>query len=427
MSILPKRTLLVVALFLGTAGTSGAQTPEGPSTWTKTRHGTLLVDGERFFPIALTMPPPLGSRTPWGRDAVAELVAAGVNTFRTGPLGETWTEQHLTSAAAWNDKAAEHGVYTWLQLRGLATISASSPRVPLLQRVVERLRDHPGMGLYKGWDEPWPRFTPQRLAFTYDFVKRNDPNHLYANVFAPRSKDRLILAHAPDPPDLRPYRRVTDVAGINVYPIYYRNLGVRPHKLDMVGRWTRAIREATGMRAVTTSLQICFAGSDDLGGSGRFILPTFQQERFMAYDAIVNGARGLVFYGGQNRICHSRADAALGWNWTFWRRALRRLVHEIGAGSPLHPALVHPETTRRLATGDSGAQAISRRIGRVVWIIATNRRPTSATVTVRGLPTWATSGRSYPAGRFFSARDGRVRLELGAWGVRVLRFTRPAA
>ena len=147
----------------------------------------------------------------------------------------------------------------------------------------------------------------------------------------------------------------------------------------------------------------------------------------MAYDAIVNGARGLVFYGGQNRICHSRADAALGWNWTFWRRALRRLVHEIGAGSPLHPALVHPETTRRLATGDSGAQAISRRIGRVVWIIATNRRPTSATVTVRGLPTWATSGRSYPAGRFFSARDGRVRLELGAWGVRVLRFTRPAA
>jgi hypothetical protein len=373
MSILPKLAVLVVASLLGTAGTSVAQTPDEPSTWTTTRHGTLLVDGERFFPIALTMPPPLGSRTPWGRDAVAELVAAGVNTFRTGPLGEAWTEQHLTNAAA------------------------------------------------------WPRYTPQRLAFAYDFVKRHDPNHLYANVFAPRSKDRVILAHAPDPPDLRPYRRVTDVAGINVYPIYYGNLGVRPHKLDMVGRWTRAIREATGMRTVTTSLQICFAGSDDLGGSGRFILPTFQQERFMAYDAIVNGARGLVFYGGQNKICHSRADAARGWNWTFWRRALRRLVREIGADSPLHVALVHPETTRRLATGDPGAQAISRRIGRVVWIIATNRRPTSATVTVRGLPTWARSGRSYPAGRFVSARDGRVRLELGAWGVRVLRFTRPAA
>jgi hypothetical protein len=238
------------------------------------------VDGERFFPIALTMPPPVRSRTPWGRNAVDELVAAGVNTFRTGPLGEPWTEGHLTRAAAWSDEAAEHGVYTWLQLRGLALIDSSSPRVPFLRRVVETLKDHPGMGLWKGWDEPWSRYTSQRLAFTYNFVKRNDPNHLFANVFAPRSKDRTILVHPPDPPDLRGYRRVTDVAGINLYPIYYRNLGVRPHKLDMVGRWTRAIREATGMRAVTTSLQICFAGSDDPWGSGRFILPTFHQERF---------------------------------------------------------------------------------------------------------------------------------------------------
>jgi hypothetical protein len=60
-------------------------------------------------------------------------------------------------------------------------------------------------------------------------------------------------------------------------------------------------------------------------------------------------------------------------------------------------------------------------------VIATNRRPTPATVTVRGLPDWARTGRSYPGGRNVGARDGRVRLELGGWGVRVFRFTRPAA
>ena len=56
----------------------------------------------------------------------------------------------------------------------------------------------------------------------------------------------------------------------------------------------------------------------------------------MIYDAIVNGARGLVFYGGQIAKCHSRSDRARGWNWTFWRRALRPLVRELGVGSPLN-------------------------------------------------------------------------------------------
>jgi hypothetical protein len=416
---------LLLVVLAGAAATS-AQTPEPPSVWGKTRQGTLTVNGERFFPIALTMPPPLGSRTPWGRDAVAELVAAGVNTFRTGPLGVPWTEQHLTQAAAWNEAAARHGVYTWLQLRELAPITAQSPKVPFLQRVVATVKDHPGMGLWKGWDEPYPRYSPERLSFVYDYIKREDPNHLYANVFAPRSRSGAILAHDPDPPDLRGYRRVTDVAGTNVYPIYYKFLlRSQQPKLEMVGKWMRAIRRAVGMSSATMALQICFAGSDDLGGSGRFVLPTPRQERFMIYDAIVNGARGLVFYGGQIRICHTRSDARHGWNWTFWRKTLRRLVREIGVNSPLHPALLHPETTRRLTTGNRAAQAISRKVGRVLWVITTNRTPSAARTRVSGLPSWARLGRTYPAGTIVRARAGRVELSLGGWGVRVLRFTQP--
>ena len=46
----------------------------------------------------------------------------------------------------------------------------------------------------------------------------------------------------------------------------------------------------------------------------------------MAYQAIANGARGLVFFGGHLTEVMSPADARAGWNWSFWSEALRPLV-----------------------------------------------------------------------------------------------------
>ena len=55
-----------------------------------------------------------------------------------------------------------------------------------------------------------------------------------------------------------------------------------------------------------TTLQVCASGSYD--SSGRFVLPTFAQERYMLYDAILNGARSLAFYGGNNPNCWTASD-----------------------------------------------------------------------------------------------------------------------
>ena len=46
----------------------------------------------------------------------------------------------------------------------------------------------------------------------------------------------------------------------------------------------------------------------------------------MAYQAIVNGARGLTFFGGHLTQVATPADAKAGWNWTFWERVLRPLA-----------------------------------------------------------------------------------------------------
>ena len=387
--------------------------------------GAFRVNGRRFFPIGLTMPPPLEGMTPWGTTAVDELVDGGVTIFRTGPHGREWSDELLASAVAWNEAAAERGVFTWVHLRELASALPGTEGEARLREVVETLKDSPGLGFWKGADEPWPRFEPADLEHAYGIVKELDPNHLFHTIFGPFSRDGTIFRQAPDPPDLRPYNAVTDTHGIDVYPIHYRFMGLRPPSLHFVGLWLAALRRATGRNAVTMTLQICFTGSKNPEGP-EFVLPTRRQERYMIYDAIVNGARGLIFYGGQLARCHDERDAALGWNWTFWDSVLEDLLAEIRAGSPLHRALLRPETTVSLRTSTEKIEAISRRVSpRERWVIAAHHGKVVRKVTLRDLPRWAKSGRLHPSGKTVTAKAGKVTLYVPAWGVRVMRFTRP--
>lgn len=46
--------------------------------------GSLVVNGQKFFPLGLSDPPPLGNAAPGGNDAWAEIASAGANFIRTG-------------------------------------------------------------------------------------------------------------------------------------------------------------------------------------------------------------------------------------------------------------------------------------------------------------------------------------------------------
>ena len=59
----------------------------------------------------------------------------------------------------------------------------------------------------------------------------------------------------------------------------------------------------------------------------------------MAYQAIVAGARGLMFFGGHLTQITRPRDARAGWNWTFWELVLRPLLLELTSDS-VRPALV---------------------------------------------------------------------------------------
>ena len=63
--------------------------------------GVLRVGGEKLFPLGLSNGPPLGGKTPDGKDALAEIAGAGASFIRTGrgDWAATLTASNVRAAA----------------------------------------------------------------------------------------------------------------------------------------------------------------------------------------------------------------------------------------------------------------------------------------------------------------------------------------
>jgi hypothetical protein len=394
----------------------------GAAVTTIDQHGTTVFDGRKVFPIVLAKGPERGSTTPTGADALDEMVAAGVNVFKVGPAARPWWPEDQADAVEWNREAAERGVYTWMNL---ATLADATPQTPVkearLRAVIALLEGSPALALWKGADEPhWAGFEPEELQYAYCVATSRgaagwcqqpaDSDHLWVTIQAPRGTAAELAA----------YSAVTDIHGVDHYPVTWADQN--DPDLHEVGLWTDTIASVTANHAVWTTLQVCASGSSG-PNEGEFVLPNPRQERYMIYDAILNGARSLAFYGGNIDRCWTPADAALGWNWTFWDTVLEGLIEEINAASPIAPALVNPGSTQVLSSNDTTTQVISRAgAGGDLWVIAARHGEGAQPVTITGLPPTATTGTVYTEGRSIAANGGSITDTFAQWDVHVYRF-----
>ena len=391
------------------AASDDAAPPATPSRVTIGESGLFLVNDQPAFPIGLSMGPPPGSTAPSGTDALDEVVAAGVTFWKVQPLDADFSDADLDDARLNLDAAAARGVHTWINLRSLSEAAPDSPAEARLREVVAALQDHPGLGFWKGADEPWWQDIPAAaLANSYQEARAVDPDHPWVIIEAPRGTGD----------DLRPYAAVTDGHGVDVYPVSFGNPDPDLHE---VGVWTQLLHKITPNRAIITTLQICFYGSDN-EATGAFVMPTRKQERFMIYDAIMNGARGLNFFGGTVAHCLTGRDAELGWTWSFWDAVLRDLIQEIGPDSPIHPALLAPGTGLGLASDDPSTQILSRQVGDEVWVIAGRRGAGSRTVRISGLPPHLAEATVYTEDRTVTASGGAFSDSFDRWAVHVYHF-----
>ncbi len=308
--------------------------------------GALVVDGQKKFPLNLTIVPEPDAKAPNGRPAYAEFADCGVVFMRSG--GPAWNGETIEREKAMQAAAAAGGLRCcpWLGWDLSNFDPGDQKQEAKLRKVIAAFKDSPGMGLWKGADEPdWGnshnsgKSTPQQVAHVAQLLRELDPDHPIWLVQAPRG----TVA------SLKRYDAGWDVGGIDIYPVSYPP-GVhseeKNNELSMVGDFTRMMKQVAGEKPFWMTLQIAFSGVVKPGRTLRF--PTFPEQRFMAYEAIINGARGLTYFGGGLPQTLNERDKPRGFNWTYFDRVMRPLFEEIGPKSPILPALLAANSNLKL-------------------------------------------------------------------------------
>ena len=198
------------------------------------------------------------------------------------------------------DDAAKHGVYCWVTLGKLPAINPKKPEnEKLLRAAIEMYRDHPALGCWKGFDEPaWVKQPPEPLAAAHKVFKELDPNHPVVIIQAP-TKASLPLEG---------YRDAGDIFGVDIYPVTYppgKHSDFGNPELSVVADCTKWIGDASKGKGLWMTLQIAWAGTATPGKTLRF--PSFPQQRYMAYAAIINGGAGPQLAGRRAAAFAQRA------------------------------------------------------------------------------------------------------------------------
>ncbi len=376
--------------------------------------GIFEMDGQAVFPIGFTTMPAPEAFAPSGKRAYAELARHGMVLNRCG--GPKWNPAAEEALDRMLEQAAQSGTYCAIYIPELNAIApGDADKEKELRRVVMKYRSHPALAFWKGADEPeWGKVPPEKTQRFYDIVHELDPKHPVWITQAPRgtvdSLSRYVASY--------------DVGAMDVYPVSYPpgvHGNIANKNLSMVGDYAMRIAETGGSKPFWMVLQICFSGVTNPGKTLRF--PTFPELRYMSYQSIVAGARGLLYFGGNVEKCWNDYDRVLGWNWTYYNRVLNPVLEEFSPHGPVFPALVAPDSRLPVEVSDSAVEFRVRETGQHLYVIAAMREGETKRVTFTGLPQGIGSGDLlFEEPRKVEAKDGSFTDWFGPNEVHVYRF-----
>jgi hypothetical protein len=348
----------------------------------------MLIGGKTVFPITLAGGPPLAGQDPvTGANGWAEVASSGVKMLRVYPKWDAAdVGQQIQAVQAELVAAASHGLRLWV---GLYNVANDLRKQALLEQIVDALKGSPGLGAWKGADEPLHgNVAAPGLVAAYDFVQSRDPNHPLVLIQAPRARTGPLTAAL-----LKPYAAAADIHGVDIYPVSHppgTDAG-RPNKdISVVGDVMSIVVQATPGKDHWTTLQVAWSGV--LPPAHVPIFPTLRQQRFMIYQAIVAGARGLVFFGGDLTQVMSPADAASGWNWTYWHTVLKPLVQEMNS-TAVNPILTAAPVEVPVKPDAADVRTSAREANGFLHLVSVRRSPTAnGPVRFSGLPSGVSEG-----------------------------------
>jgi len=252
--------------------------------------GMLVIEGKRTFIIGSYHHP--NTHRPF---------------YELSKHGYNYTRVDADQAAL--DSAHAHHVMTWMVTGSIQPGNEHADRERIVQ-LVNRFKEHPSLLCWEMEDEPaftWntaePRVKPEPLIETYQLIKQEDPDHLVITNHGPVN---LIST-------LASYNRATDIVACDVYPVIPH--GIKPTYalypdglqgdllnpyISQVGEYTDKMKRVVeNSRPVFMVLQ-AFAWEmlkKEERDTTMIKYPSYKESRFMAYNAIVHGATGILYWG----------------------------------------------------------------------------------------------------------------------------------
>jgi hypothetical protein len=404
----------------------------GPHKMSFDSSNVCMVDGQKIFPLSVAVIPPPDGKTPDGKSAWEALSEGGINFARIAPMDCTgthgWNDAGFQKAEAYMREMAPRNIHVWMTIGQDLSYTAADDQQgqEKLKTFIKRFKDNPAMAAWKGADEPlWGNMNtngkrpPASIATVYKIVHELDPDHPVMVLQAPRGTAEELATYAP----------YLDVTGMDVFPISYPpggHVAKWPNKeISSVGDWTKIVMQGSAGKPVWMTLQIAFSGTTKPGKTLRF--PNFAEERFMTYEAIICGARGINWFGGSIDVTLNERDEKLGYNWTFWDRILKPLVAELNDKSPLHEALIAPNSKLpvKVQEAEEGLEYVVREVGDEVFVLACKREGKTVQAHFTGLPSSVSTGDVlYEEPRKVEVKDGAFADWFAPFDVHVYRFKR---
>lgn len=263
----------------------------------RTQSSDLIVlkrGQESLFPIGWY-------ETPSKAEELQELADSGINLLRC-PNRESL------------DRASKAGLLGWMPL------SVHQGATPALRDQILSVVDHPALAVWEGPDEIIWTFTAYSTLEKAVGIKKEDwyeqrPNATkyaqeQAAIILPKMKEGVELIRSLDPQKrpfwmneaadsdlryVRGYTPFTEAIGCDYYPVR----GVGEFDLRSIGRITDRWNVVGHDKPVWMVLQAFSWHALNPDRGRRY--PHFPETRYMAYNAITHGAKG-IFYWGSNQI-----------------------------------------------------------------------------------------------------------------------------
>ena len=323
--------LVLLTPWLGVAGNgSSAVSTASASVSTEASvpaaQGFLPKDGRYLFAIGCY-------ELPKEDDELARMAQSGINLVRCQSSSDL-------------DRAASAGMLGWVPVP--MQLGNSEP----LREKIESLMKHPALAIWEGPDEivhnftawsglyrtkgiykspdEWSQQTPGAIAYSEEQAQQILPNlrdaaQLIRTLDPNKRQIWINEAAQSDLKFVRQYLDHIDITGCDVYPIRESSREVAVVG-DATERWKKVARNEKPVWMVLQAFSWSELGGDY--GHKMVTYPSFAESRFMAYDAIVHGAKGILYWGS-----HYLKSSE-------FRESLYALTSELAA---LQPFLVAPE------------------------------------------------------------------------------------